>query len=423
MPVRRFDDVAAHVDRIAGGEERVLTAEPVRLFQPSSGSSGPRKLVPVTATLKAEFQRAVSAWIADLFGHWPAAMDGPAYWSVTPLVSGQERTAAGTPVGFDADSAYLGRLGKRLESHVFAVPNDVKAVTDMQGFRYITLLHMLAASDLRLVSVWSPTFLTLLLDALPEHWDRLLDDLASGRVSPPSEQDDAVMAALTRRIRPDPARAAELAAIGPHDPDCIWPQMALLSCWADGPAAQQAAELGMRWPSATLQPKGLVATEAFVTLPLHLAPGGVLAVRSHFFEFLAEDGGAPLLAHELSRDREYDVLVTTGGGFYRYRLGDRVRVTGFWGEVPCLRFVCRSDHVSDWFGEKLSEPFVDQVLRDLAVAHDLAPHFAVLAPDDASTGFRYTLYIDVTGNRLSRDRLSVLAADLDERLRAGFHYD
>ena len=57
----------------------------------------------------------------------------------------------------------------------------------MDAFRYATLRHLLQADDLRLISVWNPTFLTLLLDALAANWGPLLDDLAAGTLTLPGE--------------------------------------------------------------------------------------------------------------------------------------------------------------------------------------------------------------------------------------------
>jgi hypothetical protein len=72
----------------------------------------------------------------------------------------------------------------------------------------------------------------------------------------------------------------------------LWPALRLLSCWADGPAAGYAERVSAAlFSDVRLQPKGLLATEAFVSLPMAGADGGVLAVRSHFFEFLPLDSG------------------------------------------------------------------------------------------------------------------------------------
>jgi len=114
------------------------------------------------------------------------------------------------------------------------------------------------------------------------------------------------------------------------------------------------------FPGVTIQGKGLLSTEAVTTIPfLGTYP---LAYRSHFFEFLA-DSGRVYPSWELDLGGAYEVLQTTGNGFVRYRSGDRVKVTGFLGQVPCLEFVGR-EAVSDHFGEKLSHHYLDSVLSE-----------------------------------------------------------
>jgi len=165
-----------------------------------------------------------------------------------------------------------------------------------------------------------------------------------------------------------------------------------------------------------LQAKGLLATEAFVSVPIVGVEGGVLCIHSHFFEFI-NDAGEILLAHQIQKGKTYSVVVTTGGGFYRYQLQDVVEVIGHWKQIPRLRFVGKADHISDWFGEKLEERFVSNVLENVFAKHHISPAFAMLAPDD-NNGFRYVLYLE------SDDYLrDMLAQDLDNALRENFHYD
>src|SRR5690606_26626153 len=59
--------LAPFVDRIAAGERRVLTAEPVRLLEPTSGSTAATKLIPYTAALQRDLRRAIAPWMADLY--------------------------------------------------------------------------------------------------------------------------------------------------------------------------------------------------------------------------------------------------------------------------------------------------------------------------------------------------------------------
>jgi hypothetical protein len=235
---------------------------------------------------------------------------------------------------------------------------------------------------------------------------------------------------LRRQLPPDPRRAKRLAALNPTNYQAIWPQLGLISCWLDGPAARYAENLRARFPNVPFQGKGLIATEAFVSFPIVGLSGGVLAVTSHFFEFLPVDRQTyqplldrPQLAHQLERGQTYAVAATTGGGFYRYQLQDLVTVVGAMGQAPCLRFLGKSDQVSDWFGEKLNQHFVAQVLERLFQRHGLRPAFAMLAPDEAGENFHYTLYLELPAEQQSPGLWPTLAAELDQCLRQNFHYD
>jgi hypothetical protein len=418
VPLCDYDDLATEIERMAAGEVAVLTAERVRLFEPSSGSTASSKLIPYTARLQAEFQAGLAAWIGNLYGAYPDLARGPAYWSISPLSAGPRRTSGGTPIGFEEDSAYLGQLGRLVEA-AMAVPNGLKQITDVAAFRYVTLLWLLGAADLRLVSVWNPTFWTLLLADLSPRWERLLADLAAGTLHPPGELAGAVQSALARRLRPAPLRAQALAQIDPREPaaaQTIWPQLGLISCWADAAAAPYAAVLARALPQVTIQPKGLLATEAMVSLPWVGAPAPVAAITSHFLEFELEDGALKLV-DELMPGDVASVVVTTGGGLYRYRLHDRVEMVGRLAATPCLRFVGKGDRVADWFGEKLHEGFVAAVLAELCQSQGLVADFMLLAPDQTGTGPAYTLFVE-TASRLAPQ----LEAALDAALQRNFHY-
>jgi hypothetical protein len=291
--------------------------------------------------------------------------------------------------------AYLGGTRRRLAESVMAVPSHVQHAGSLTAFRYNTLLHLLRCRELRLISVWHPSFLTLLLDALPAYWDKLVDDIARG---------------AGNSLLPLPARADELRTADPLRPTTFWPKLRTISCWGDAAAALPLADLQRRFPNVMLQPKGLIATEAFVTLPFD--GQSPLAIQSHFFEFMDTDG-VVLPVEAVREGKEYEVVVTTAGGLWRYRLGDRVRATGWVEETPSFRFLGRAENVSDRFGEKLSEAFVAEVLREMFRSEP--PRFALVAPDDDDTGCRYTLYVEGTAQ-------SHWAATLDQALRRNPNY-
>lgn len=334
VPLRGWDGFAADVARIRAGEPGVLGCEAVTRLVPTSGTGAARKLVPWTAGLQAGFAAALAPWIADLGRRFPAVRGGPAYWSITPPV--QDAEAGTVPVGFADDTAYLGGALARLVAPCLAVPPGVLRSADVLRD---TARHLLACRDLRLISVWHPSFLALLLDAI----------------------------------------AGLAGAVSPRQ---LWPRLALVSCWSDGPAALPARALADRLDGVPLQGKGLLATEGVVSIPF--AGTHPLAVTSHVVELLGDDGRCRW-AWELRPGDEGEVVLSTGGGLWRYRLGDRVRVTGMLGRTPCLRFLGRAGCAHDLAGEKL-----DEALAADAVAA-VGAEYAMLQP--ASDPPRYRLWL------------------------------
>jgi hypothetical protein len=413
VPLTSYPDYEPFIDRIAAGEEGVLTRSRVSVLEPTGGSTSGEKLIPYTRDLQRGFRRAVAPWICDLYIGRPHLAFGPGYWSISPVARGTARPGCRIRVGFEVDGEYLGGPLRRIVDATLAVPSAVRLIPSIPAFRYVTLLFLLRCSELRIVSVWHPSFLSLLLEALNEHWDDLVQDIDRGTLSPPVPIPREVACVLKPGLRPRPRRARVLGALGPRDLSLIWPRLGLISCWGDGHAALSLEGLRRLFPGVEIQPKGLVATEAFVTLPF--AGRTPLAIRSHFFEFLS--GGRTYLAHELEPGGVYSVVVTTGGGLYRYRLEDRVEVTGFLARSPCLRFLGKEDHVSDLCGEKLCEAFVGAALAGIFRELRCAPQFAMLAPDLAAGRPGYTLYLDDQS-----DPPALLGRRLQERLEENPQY-
>jgi GH3 auxin-responsive promoter len=409
VPLSTYDDLEPWIDRIRQGESAVLTSDPVTHLVPTSGSSSACKLIPFTAGLQREFDAAIGAWIADLYGRHPASLLGPSYWSISPALQDWSATPSRVPIGFDDDTRYLGGLRRRLVAATLATPSALRLAGDMETFLLATLVCLLRRKDLRLISVWHPSFLLLLLDALPRHWAAVLAILRTGQWPKGSPLPAALHAAL--RLRPEPGRTRELERLGPTQPGEFWPRLAVISCWTDAHAALAAATVAKLFPRATLQSKGLLATEAFVSLPF--AGAHPLAVGSHYFEFIAGDGSLRA-AGQLELNGIYEVVVTTGGGLWRYRLGDRVQVDGFVARTPSLRFVGRAGQVSDLFGEKLSDEFVTAALRELSGPRAAPARFAMLAPDSDGHSGGYTLYWE--------GEAPPAPAALEQKLSANPHY-
>lgn len=422
VPLTTYADYIGAIEQIRAGIRHVLTREPVKMLEWSSGSTTTSKLIPYTATLQTEFQRGIAPWIVNLYRHFPYIAGGTAYWSVSPVAHRQQQWTGGSiPIGFEDDSEYFGILQRVFIQSIQAVPKIVRWIDNMDTFRYVTLLFLLKSRELRLISVWNPTFLSLLVQPLAVWRDQLISDLRHGTIHPPHPLEPILRDRLTSLFVADSSRASEVKSIFRMSSDPVewhrqlWQRLQIISCWADSNATHYAEHLATEFPQARIQGKGLLATEGFVSFPLVGRRGAALSIRSHFFEFRRDDGEV-LLAHQLEKGQVYEVILTTGGGFYRYQLRDQVEVVGWVEECPLIRFVGKTANISDWFGEKLNESHVRRALNQVLAELRIQPEFVMLA---CEANF-YTVFIEDTHS--TRDQLCQLAIDLDQQLQENFHY-
>ena len=346
LPVTTYDDYLPYIERIAAGEQNILTKERVIMFEPSSGSTAAKKLIPYTKSLKSEFSKGIRAWLWDLNKRFPRLKYGQFYFSITPQGAQKQRTSGGIPIGFEGDEEYFGNLLGKIVSRKFCVPNSVKNIHDIDEFWESTIEYIKNAKKLRLLSIWNPTFLLIML---------------------------------------------EKAGI---EPQKLFPDLEVISCWADGNAKPYADKLQTLFKNVYIQPKGLLATEGIMTIPIEGI--GKRLTDSHFFEFQDKSGDI-LLRNRLEAGETYDIILTTSGGFYRYKIGDMVLYKG----NRCFDFVGKSGNVSDYFGEKLNENHVKTVIQ--------GDGFRLLVPE----GNKYVLYTET----------DVEKEKIENGLCENFHYD
>lgn len=372
VPITKYEDYEEYITQVADGKQNVLTRDKVLMLEPTSGSTSPSKFIPYTNSLKQEFQQGIFPWLYDILTKRSKVAEGSFYWSVTPVTHKQEKTRGGIPIGFGDDGAYFTSQQQGLIARLSAVPFDLAQIQDIGEFKKQTLSHLVRNKDLSFISVWNPTFLSLLLRPLNK----------------PSE---------------------------------VWPNLSFISSWADGNAANYIEGIKNLFPNAEIQGKGLITTEAFVSLPLIGYEGSALSVNSHFFEFRDINNKKDVrLSHELEKGREYETILTTIGGFYRYNLEDVVKVIGFKDKCPLVRFVGRNNNISDLFGEKLNEYHVASAIESVLDNYKIKSTFFILAPEgEIDEGISYTLFLE---SAKSSQKLKEVAETLDGRLQSNYHY-
>ncbi|WP_273746425.1 GH3 family domain-containing protein [Morganella morganii] len=361
VPLTTYSELSPFITRMTDGEENLLCSAPVPAFELTGGSHSGGKLIPYTAAGLTDFRLAVTGWLHNVIRRF-SLTSGHVYWALSPAVTRTTKTPCGIPVG-GGDALYLGADNLAAFSELSAVPLTLSQVEDAADWQLLTLIYLLQCPGLRLISVWSPVFLFPLLTALDSRQEAISALLRDGGVL------------AGHSLKADPAALARYRQyLREHKTALLWPQLVLISCWDQAASASPAQALMAHFPGVTLQGKGLLSTEAVITVPSDCGDPQ-LSADSNFYEF-RHSSRQIYLADELIPGETYSVIVTTNSGLYRYQTEDLVLCTGHTAEsVPQLRFCGRDGICSDLVGEKLTEPFV---CAGLPASQD----FAALAADE-----------------------------------------
>jgi hypothetical protein len=348
---RPFPESPTEYTDYVGAKE--LTKEKVKFFETTSGSSGPKKEIPYTPSLLKSFENMFLLWVDDLMNHSGLRFkSGKFFMSISPTI-GEKKVD---------DRKYLSpMINFVLSPFLVSNPNTHISKTGDEFLLKISK-DLVNSPKLEMISVWSPTYLLSLLEFIDTHRNELgLTDL---------------------------------------DFKDIWPHLKLISCWTHAQAKIPASRIKTYFPGVMIQGKGLLMTEAPVTIPWSEAKGFVPLLTETLIEFW--DGERILGLHEGDLGKTYTLLISQFNGLLRYNTHDKVKVTGLYHKTPLLEFMGREGRCTDLAGEKFSE----ELLRDL-FKEDTGTFF--LVPDQREELPRYFILTD-----------KILP--FEEKLRTIYHY-
>lgn len=318
-----------------------LTPERILFYEKTSGSTGAVKWIPYTRSLRKSFNQMFCIWAYDLIQNGPIFSTGKLYACISPQLNLPDFQQENT-LSLQDDLDYLDSWLRWVLRPWLVMPKNLKHLHNPNSFKHQLSLALLQAEDLEIISIWSPSFLQIHLKYIQDNQELFQKEL-SGKISP-----------QRLKILSEPQINWQQ----------LWSDLKLISCWDAVNAADGAQELRSQFPQVLVQGKGLLATEAPMTIPLIEANGYVPLINEVFFEF-EDDQGEIYKLDELSINQEYTIILSQKGGLYRYRIGDRVRVTSIYHQTPCLEFLGRDKAISDLVGEKLQENFVCHTLEKL----------------------------------------------------------
>ena len=390
IPIVDYDDIERWIipEFFPTSRESPLTPEPILFYEKTSGSRGAAKSIPYTKSLRRSFNHLFCVWAHDLILHGPPFRTGKLYFCISPQLGKSETKELA--MGLADDSEYLDGWLRSLLSPFVVSPPGLNRLQDPEEFKEKLSLALLLEEKLEIISIWSPSFLKVHLDYIQRHRTRLREKLG-------------------KRISSDRSRLLLEEEIPWSQ---LWPELKLISCWDSARSADKAQFLRSLFPETLVQGKGLLATEAPMTVPLIEAQGFLPVLDEVFFEF-EDDEGKIYLLQQIETGRVYSLIISQKGGLYRYRIGDRVRVSHFYGKTPCLEFLGRGGKTSDLVGEKLYEDFVREVLDDLGLEKTF---FKSLVPATIPSE-HYILLLDE-----AEDSVEEIGSRLDAALMRSPHY-
>ncbi|MBI1947075.1 MAG: GH3 auxin-responsive promoter family protein [Deltaproteobacteria bacterium] len=396
VPICTWDDVAPMVERMIAGERKLLVAEDPFFYATTSGTTGRRKLLPVTARFVEECRVANKLLYQTTLKAMPQLLKGKRLSLRSPKTEPLGR-------GLEAGSitVALGGGFEDEEGLFDAVPVDVFFVPDF-ATRYFLALRFSLQERVTVASAVNPSTLVLFARTLAEHGAELAAALEQGSLGV-DVPDEALRARLQGRARTDAAAAgrvrASMAAHGKARMKDAFPDLAGLVCWKGGSAPWYLAQLPASYGELATLDYGYCASEGCFGAPVGVeGAASVLVPHGHVIELAPEDeldavraGTRPtLLLDQAEVGRRYGVIVTTGAGLYRYDMNDIVEVTGHVGKAPLVVFRHKAGAMASLTGEKVGEA---HVVDAMAKAGFHGAGFCA-APTLSPEGARWVIAVD-----------------------------
>ncbi len=393
IPICDYENIRTFINKQeTQPNKKIISKQKILFFETTSGSSGWKKRIPYTKGLKKIFYKMFLMWLSDLLCKNLRFRTFKTYMSISPQFIDKNIQAILNTNQKDIqdDLDYIEGFFKPLiKKYILFIPNINKLKTSEEFYKKLAHLF-LSNPELEIISVWSPSFLLVLFNYIENNQILFKKYFKLNKLS------------------------------GQIQWNQYWPNLQLISCWGDGHAQNDYEKLINIFPNVYVQKKGLLATEAPMTIPYGSESQQVTLPNLIFYEFLDKNGNIFLL-HELKLNESYEIIISNFSALYRYKLNDKIIVTGFNKKTPCIKYLGRTNRVVDLVGEKIAE---SQIISSVEACFvNFNNYFIALPIQNLSSNKNqrpyYLLLIDST---LSLELKDEIEKKLDSYLGQNPHY-
>ena len=408
VPFTTYDDYEPYIRRmVEKGETNLITAREPKHYALSSGSVGVPKHIPVSQEeldIYSKYGTAMALGVADEYFHNTTSKSAPSGKAINAIELKMMETDYGVPKG--AISATLMRPLKDIIPYFSTAPWSVVCPEGDMDMKYLKARMALAEKNVAFMDAAFMTALVDIMDYIKENHEMLCDDIELGIINEDVNVNEVTREALKEYIQPDKKRADELRkefAKGFDTPIIprIWPKLVWIGGIGTGGFFTYSKKM-RKYAGKNIPFNNLcyAASESFIAVARHFGDESyVLVPEGGFYEFIPMKEGKgetdeTLTIDELEVGEDYEIIVTNISGFYRYRIKDVIRVTGFYNESPLIQFAYRMNQMLSIQGEKTNEEAVRWTMEQFIKETGLQINdYSVYANTDTEPG-HYTFLLE-----------------------------
>ncbi|WMV48837.1 hypothetical protein MTR67_042222 [Solanum verrucosum] len=432
VPVITYEDIQPDINRIANGDTSpILCSQPVSEFITSTGTSGgENKLIPTTEEEKGRRYQLYGLVMSVVSQFFPDLEKGKGMYFL--FIKSEAKTPGGLLARPIFTSVYKSSHFRSSYNHVSQYTSPIEAILCLDSYQSMYSQMLCGLCQNREVvcvgTVFASTFIRA-MRFLEDHWSLLCNDIRTGTINN-KIIDPKVIEAVMKILKPDSELADFIEAECSKDSwegivIRLWPNTKYVDVVVTGAMSQYIPMLDYYSNSLPLVSIAYGSSECSFGINLNplCKPSEVtytLIPTMGYFEFLPihrsnefiESISISTLLNEKDEQQlvdlvdvkigqEYELVVTTYSGLYRYRVGDVLRVAGYKNNTPQLNFIRRENVILSIDFDKTNEFDLQNAVNN--AANNLMPFDARVVDytsyaDTATIPGHYVLFWELSAN-------------------------
>lgn len=424
FPLTEYSFYEKYIERMANGENDILLKDKIEYFCHTSGTTGKQKLIPVTK----KSRLIASKYMGILLQKYAynTFKDNWTYGKglmITDMVT-TTYTSSNIPICSATSGGMKGI--KYILPLIYTSPIEVMYIKDKSTSLY---LHLLFALEEQNLMYMGGVFISNVLDLLRElekNLEDLICDIRKGRINRKLILDESIRKKLNSYLTPNASRAETLEKELKKGLQgiCrrIWPKLTYIAC-VDGASFSIYDEaVNFYTDYLPIYSPCLSASEGTIGINKKVKEiKYVIIPDTVFYEFInvkdsSEKNPKTYCINELKIGESYEVVLTNYAGLYRYKLGDVIKVTGYFNSCPEVIFLYRKNQLLNMASEKTTEDHITTAINNTMRKFNVKLiDYTTFADTSISPG-RYIFYMEFNKN-LSPEVLKNIEKNLDMELQ------